>query len=49
VGAGDAILIPVGEVHCLHNVGDDDLALLCPVSPPSYPEDYHAVREELDE
>lgn len=49
VGAGDAILIPVDEVHCLQNMGDDDLVLLCPVSPPWYPEDYHAAREELDE
>jgi mannose-6-phosphate isomerase-like protein (cupin superfamily) len=45
VGAGDAILIPVRAVHCLHNTGDQDLVLLCPVSPPWYPEDYHSVVE----
>jgi len=41
VRAGDAILIPLRQVHCLHNIGNGDLVLLCPVSPPWYPEDYH--------
>ena len=43
VGAGDAILIPLRAVHCLQNTGDDELWLLCPVSPPWYPEDYHTA------
>jgi mannose-6-phosphate isomerase-like protein (cupin superfamily)/GNAT superfamily N-acetyltransferase len=46
VKAGDAILIPIRHVHCLHNTGDDDLVLLCAVSPPWYPEDYHPVEED---
>jgi len=45
VRAGDAILIPIRSVHCLHNTGDEDLVLLCPVSPPWYPEDYHLAEE----
>jgi mannose-6-phosphate isomerase-like protein (cupin superfamily) len=46
VHAGDAILIPINLVHCLHNTGEDDLALLCAVSPPWYPKDHHLVRED---
>jgi mannose-6-phosphate isomerase-like protein (cupin superfamily) len=46
VRAGDAILIPINQVHCLHNTGDDDLALLCAVSPPWYPKDYFSVEKE---
>ena len=45
VHCGDAILIPVGEAHCLHNIGEDDLILLCAVSPPWYPGDHHSVEE----
>jgi mannose-6-phosphate isomerase-like protein (cupin superfamily) len=45
VSVGDAVLIPLRAVHCLHNTGDQDLVLLCPVSPPWYPEDYHSVVE----
>ena len=45
VRAGDAILIPVRAVHCLYNIGDQDLVLLCPVSPPWCPEDYHPAAE----
>ncbi|MBE9507090.1 MAG: cupin domain-containing protein [Chloroflexi bacterium] len=45
VGIGDVILIPVNETHCLYNTGDDDLVLLCTVSPPWYPEDSHPVEE----
>ena len=41
VRAGDAILIPRYEVHTLRNTGEGELALICPVSPPWYPEDYH--------
>ena len=46
VQAGDAILIPINCLHCLHNSGDDDLVLLCATSPPWYPEDYHSVKED---
>lgn len=46
VQAGDAILIPINQAHCLHNTGDDDLLLLCAVSPPWYPEDHHPVKKE---
>jgi mannose-6-phosphate isomerase-like protein (cupin superfamily) len=48
VRAGDAILIRVRAVHCLHNTGDQDLVLLCPVSPPWYAEDYHSVGEATE-
>lgn len=41
VHAGDAILIPVNTLHCLYNTGDENLVLLCPVSPPWTAEDYH--------
>jgi mannose-6-phosphate isomerase-like protein (cupin superfamily) len=41
VRQGDAILIPLGQVHCLTNTGDEDLVLLCPVSPPWVADDYH--------
>ncbi len=40
VRAGDAILIPLRQVHCLTNTGDEDLVLLCPVAPPWVAEDY---------
>ena len=40
VRAGDAILIPLYLTHCLHNTGDSDLVLLCPVSPPWYADDF---------
>ena len=46
VEPGDAILIPINQVHCLHNIGGDDLVLLCVVSPPWYPKDHHPVRED---
>jgi mannose-6-phosphate isomerase-like protein (cupin superfamily) len=42
VQSGDTVLIPVSEVHCLCNTGDDDLVLLCPTAPPWYAEDFHA-------
>ena len=45
VHSGDTILIPIDEVHCLHNIGDDDLILLCLVSPPWCSGDHHAVKE----
>jgi len=45
VRAGDTILVPRDQVHCLRNAGDVDLRLLCPVSPPWYAEDYHFGRE----
>jgi mannose-6-phosphate isomerase-like protein (cupin superfamily) len=40
VRAGDAILIPLHEVHCLRNTGDVTLDLLCPTSPPWCADDY---------
>ena len=49
VRSGDAILIPTRLVHCLHNTGSGDLVLLCPVSPPWYPEDYHSAKENCDD
>jgi mannose-6-phosphate isomerase-like protein (cupin superfamily) len=45
VRAGDVILIPLDQVHCLRNTGDGQLTVLCPVSPPWYPEDYHTERK----
>jgi mannose-6-phosphate isomerase-like protein (cupin superfamily) len=30
---GDTILIPPGTVHCLHNIGDETLRLLCCCAP----------------
>lgn len=46
VRTGDAILIPVNRVHCLYNTSNSDLKLLCIVSPPWYPKDYHLVEED---
>jgi len=46
VQVGDTILIPLNEVHCLHNTGQKDLTLLCAVSPPWHPEDHHPIHEE---
>ena len=48
VGAGDAILIPIRRVHCLHNTGDVDLVVLCPVSPPWYEDDYRVGGEACE-
>lgn len=48
VKAGDAILIPICRTHCLHNIGDTDLVVLCPVSPPWYEDDY-CVGEDTNE
>jgi mannose-6-phosphate isomerase-like protein (cupin superfamily) len=45
VRAGDAILIPTHRVHSLRNTGSSELALLCPVSPPWNPQDYHTEGE----
>ncbi len=45
--AGDAILIPINRVHCLRNTGNEDLVILCPVSPPWVPEDYRV--DEVDD
>jgi mannose-6-phosphate isomerase-like protein (cupin superfamily) len=40
VRAGDAILIPLHRMHCLHNTGAGPLVLLCPCSPPWTALDY---------
>jgi len=37
---GDAILWPSGSKHCLRNVGEKQLILLCAFSIPSYQIDY---------
>ncbi len=34
VAAGDTVCIPAGVVHCIANVGDTELRLLCCCSPP---------------
>ena len=45
VRAGETVLIPRDQVHCLRNAGDGNLCLLCPGSPPWHAADYHVVEE----
>ena len=45
VRAGDSILIPPNQVHCLRNTGEVDLRLLCPVAPPWHPDDCHLAEQ----
>ena len=37
---GDAILWPSGSKHCLKNIGEKQLILLCTFSTPEYQKDY---------
>ena len=39
IRAGDAVVIPPGEVHSLHNTGAADLVVACACSPPYSHED----------
>jgi quercetin dioxygenase-like cupin family protein len=42
---GDAILWPSGSKHCLKNIGEKKLILLCAFSDPSYQTDYEYYEE----
>lgn len=48
VRAGDAIVIPPGEVHRLWNTGEADLVVACASSPPYSHEDTFLVERSQD-
>lgn len=45
VAEGDAILIPAGAVHTLHNEGPGELRILCCCAPPYSHEDTYLVED----
>lgn len=43
VGPGDTVCITPGTLHCIENIGESELALLCCCSPPYSHEDTEIV------
>ena len=47
VGPGSVALFPQGDVHMLHNTGDDEMHVVCFFAPPTNLENYR-MHEEID-
>jgi quercetin dioxygenase-like cupin family protein len=47
VRAGSVVLFPQGEVHMLHNTGDEEMKVVCFFAPPTGLENYRMF-EDVD-